>query len=379
MNMKKLWIFTLLLALLVTTPAPKAQAQSVREASAEIIEGVAAMQFPEDNSDVDMLCPICGETVTWIALHMDAEKNTQDTRRLKNLHIYMTGDMVGIDIFDPKSNTGGFMFRTNKENEHSVIHLNGYKLNASQGVLMAEYGEVSIVGEGEAWGRRNNPDYGSNLDVRGEAEINVYGGTYYRNSPQPMVKVVEDGTFNLYGGTLVSNDSQEASSIRVEGGTCNIYGGLLESGYGSREGSNLTVEPEGTAYIYGGQLVGGKDGVGGNILTSGTLEIHGGEISGNVKQMDGSLTITGGAFNSVITAENATIEGGTFTADVTKFVKEGIKVSHKDGVYTVGGEDTGLELPWLWIAVGGAAVIVVVILLVVLSKKKNRQTEPEKA
>jgi len=376
--MKKLWIFVLL-ALLLTTSAPRAQAQGVRGASAEIIEVVAAMQFPDDNSDVELPCPICGETVTWIALHMDAEINTQDTRRLKNRHIYMTGDIVGTDIYDPKSNTGGFMFRTNKENEHSVIHLNGYALNASQGVLMAEYGEVSIVGDGEAWGRRNNPDYGSSLDVRGEAAINIYGGTYYRNSPQPMVKILEEGTFNLYRGTLEGNDGQETGSIRVEGGTCNLYGGLLESGYGSREGSNLTVEPEGTAVIYGGELVGGKDGVGGNILTSGTLEIHGGEISGNVKQMDGSLTITGGQFNSAIVAENATITGGTFTTDVTEFVKEGVKVSHKDGICTVGGEDTEPELPWLWIAVGGAAVLAAVVLLIVVSKKKNRQTEPEEA
>ena len=375
--MKK--VFVLLLALLLTTPVLQAQAQSVRPAHVEIMEEAAQMQFPEDKSDVQLPCPICGETVTWIALHMDAELNTQDTRRLNNRHIYMAGDMVGVDIYDPKSNTGGFMFRTNKENEHSVIHLNGYDLNASQGVLMAEHGEVSILGEGECWGRRNNPDYGSNLDVRGEAEINVYGGTYYRNSPQPMVKVVEDGTFNLYGGTLEGNDGQEASSIRVEGGTCNIYGGLLESGYGSREGSNLTVEAEGKATIYGGELLGGKDGVGGNILTSGTLEICGGIISGNVKEMDGSLTITGGALDSVITAENITIEGGTFTRDVSQFVKEGVKVSHKDGVYTVGGENAALEQPWLWIALGGAAVLVVVILLIVLSKKKNRQTEPEKA
>lgn len=371
--MKRGMVFVLLLALLLTTPVPQVQAE-VREASAEVIAEAAQMVFPEDKSDVELFCPVCYKVVVWQALYLEAEINTQDTRRLNNRHIYMAGDLKGEDIYDPLTNTGGFMFRTNKENEHSVIHLNGHKLDASQGVLMVEYGEVSIIGDGEAWGRRNNPDFGSALDVRGDAELNVYGGKYYRNSPQPMVKIVEEGIFNLYGGTLEGNDSQEPGSVRVENGTFNLYGGVLESGFGSRMGSNLVVFEEGTANIYGGELTGGRDATGGNIYNKGTLNVYGGKISGEIREEGGNETITGGYLDSKITAENASITGGTFTTDITPFVKEGFKANMKNGVYTVG---EGMELPWLWIAVGGAAVVVLVVVIVVVSAaaKKRKQKE----
>ena len=375
--MKRGLFFVLLLALLLTTPVPQVQAQSVQEISAEILDMTEQMQFPADQESVEMRCPVCLQTVTWYALHVDAEINTQETRRLNNLHIYMVGDIVGEDIFDPKTNTGGFMFRTAKTNRHSVIHLNGHTLNASQGVLMVEYGEVSIIGDGEAWGRRNNPDFGSALDVRIGAELNIYGGKYYRNSPQPMVKIVEEGTFNLYGGTLEGNDSQEPGSVRVENGTFNLYGGVLESGFSSRVGSNLVVYEEGTANIYGGEFTGGRDASGGNIYNKGTLNIYGGKISGEIREEGGNETITGGYLDSKITAENASITGGTFTTDITPFVKEGFKANMKNGTYTVG---EGVELPWMWIAVGGAAVVVLVVVILVVSaagKKKKAEEKPQ--
>ncbi len=386
--MKRVLVFVLLLALLLPTPVLQAQA-AISEAAAQelersrkVIADASAMQFPGDSTDVELPCPICGETVVWYAWYLDAEVNTQQNRRLENRHLYLAGDMVGTDIYDPKSNTGGFMFVTGTDNKHSVIHLNGYNINASQGVVSVDDGEVSIIGDGDVWGRRNNKDFGSSLDVRDGEELNIYGGTYYRSSPQPLVKIVEEGTVNLYGGKFVGNDSQEASTVRVEDGTCNIYGGRLESGYGSREGSNLTVEPEGTAVIADGVLVGGKDGVGGNILTSGTLEIHGGEISGNVKQMDGSLTITGGQFDSAILAENMTIEGGAFSTDITKFVETGFKIRRMEDYYIVyfGGASA---TEWLWMcAIAGGVVVVLVVVIVavwVAGKKKKRQTEPEEA
>ena len=379
--MKRGLVFALLLALLLTTPVQATEQEEVVigasqkvENGEKVIAEAATMQFPEDNRDVELFCPVCYKVVVWQALYLEAEINTQDTRRLNNRHIYMAGDLKGEDIYDPLTNTGGFMFRTNKENEHSVIHLNGHKLDASQGVLMVESGEVSIIGKGTAWGRRNNPDFGSSLDVRNGAQLNIYGGTYYRISPQPLLKIVEEGTANIYGGTLVANEKYENSSVKVENGTCNIYGGMLEGGFANRVGGNLMVETDGVAAIHGGELLGGLDATGGNISNAGKLHITGGKISGAIRGADGSLVITGGEISSEIDSTNVRITGGTFTKDVRQYVQEGFKVKLKDGIYTVTEGSAGL--PWQWLAIGGGALVVLVALIVVLTaagKKKKKQ------
>lgn len=382
--MKKL--VSLLLALLLTTPVLQAQAAIPGAAAEEmaraekVLADVAAMQLPADNTDVEMPCPICGETVTWLAWGMESEINTRDNRYLENKHLYLISDFTGTEIDDPKSNTWGWVFRTAKANTHSVIHLNGKTLRASQGGVGAFHGELNVIGDGFVWGNRGtNSSFGSNLDAGEGATLNIYGGTYYKTSIRPLLYVNGEGsTCNIYGGRLEGNDNKADGIAAIEGGgTFNMYGGTLESGYLSADGDTLQVNEGCTANIYGGKLIGGKDEAGGNIYTAGKVEIHGGEISGAVKAaIDGKLTITGGHLNSTVVGENMTIEGGTFTTDITRFVPEGVRVSEKKGLYTVGDDAVvGGDMLWLWIALGGVAVLVVAITLLALAAKKKKKDE----
>ena len=100
--MKK--IVTLLLAALLLLPGMQAYATAPTEGAEEapapeqVLSAVAAMQFPADNSDVEMPCPICGETVTWLAWGMESEINTRDNRYLENRHLYLISDFTGTEI-----------------------------------------------------------------------------------------------------------------------------------------------------------------------------------------------------------------------------------------------------------------------------------------
>lgn len=376
--MKKL--LSLLLALMLTTPVLQAQAE-VPDHGTQVINAVKEMAFPADESDVEMPCPICGETVTWLAWGMESEINTRDNRYLENRHLYLISDFTGTEIDDPVSNAWGWVFRTAKANTHSVIHLNGHTLKAAQGGIGAFHGEVNVIGDGYVWGNRGtNASFGSNLDAGEGATLNIYGGTYYKTSSRPLLYVNGEGsTCNIYGGTLEGNDNKSDGTVAVEnGGTFNMYGGAVESGYLSKDGDTLQVKEESTANIYGGKVIGGKDEAGGNIYTAGKVEIHGGEISGSVKaSVDGKLTITGGHLNSVILGENVLIEGGTFTTDITRLVAEGVSVSQKDGIYGVGSDAAALggNVPWLWIAVGGAAVLAVILVTVLALKAKKKKED----
>ena len=381
--MKKM--LTLLLALLLTTPVLQTQAAVPGTAAEEmaraekVLADVAAMQFPTDNTDVKMPCPICGETVTWLAWGMDSEINTRDNRYLENRHLYLISDFTGTEIDDPASNAWGWVFRTAKANTHSVIHLNGKTLKASQGGISSFHGEVNVIGDGYVWGNRGtNSSFGSNLDAGEGATLNIYGGTYYKTSSRPLLYINGEGsTCNIYGGKLEGNDNKADGTVVVEnGGSFNMYGGTVETGYLSKEGDSLLVNTDSKACIYGGSVIGGKDKTGGNIYVGGTLEIHGGSISGAIKEFDGKLTITGGQLNSQILGEAITVEGGTFTTDITKFVPEGIQISQKDGMYGVGADAVmGGDVPWLWIAIGGVAVLVVAITVVALAARKKKEDE----
>ena len=381
--MKKFVI--LLLAALLILPGMQAFASAPTESAEEaptpeqILADVAAMQFPADHSDVEMLCPICGETVTWLAWGMESEINTRDNRYLENRHLYLISDFTGTAIDDPITNAWGWVFRTAKANTHSVIHLNGKTLKASQGGISAFHGEVNVIGDGYVWGNRGtNQDFASNLDVGEGATLNIYGGTYYKTAIRPLAQASGEGSvLNIYGGKLEGNDNKADGTVLIEdGATFNLYGGTIESGYMSKEGDTLRVDPGSTANIYGGKVVGGTDETGGNIYTSGKLNIYGGEISGAIKEFDGSLTITGGQLNSMVLGENVTISGGTFTTDITKFVAEGIPVAQKDGTYAVGVTAlSGGAAPWLWIAIGGGVVLIVAITLLAVLTKKNKEEE----
>ena len=379
--MKKL--FALLLTLVLTLPVLQAQAALPDEATKElaraekVIADVNQMQFPADESDVEMPCPICGETVTWLAWGVESEINTRDNRYLGNRHLYLISDFVGTEVDDPPVNCWGWVFRTAKANTHSVIHLNGKTLQGSQGGIGSFHGEVNVIGDGVVYGNRGtNSNFGSNLDAGEGATLNIYGGTYYKTSNRPLLYVNGEGsTCNIYAGKLEGNDNKADGAVQLaDGGTFNLYGGSVESGYLSEDGDTLLINEDCSANIYAGKLAGGKDETGGNIHVDGKLKIYGGEISGAVKTAGGKIDISGGHLNSKLVGENITITGGTFTTDITRLVAEGIPVNGKDGIYGVGEDAAAVAtFPWLWVAVGGAvaAAVVVITALAIKAKKKK--------
>ena len=74
-----------------------------------------------------------------------------------------------------------------------------------------------------------------------------------------------------------------------------------------------------------------------------------------------------------MTGENITIQGGSFSTNITRYVPEGVQLRQKDGWYTVGAA-AKLDLTWLWLAIAGAAVLAAVlvpVLIITIKKKKQ--------
>lgn len=349
----------------------------------DVVKAASEMVFPTDGSDAKLPCPICGETVTWYAWELYNENNSDPDRRyLNNIHIFLIGDMTGIeDIFDRTINIDGFVFQSRKSNEHSVIHLNGYAINGPQAGVYARGGELNIIGEGTVRGHRENSKFGSNLHIDNGGTLNIFGGTYDKTKALPLLRITEGSTCNFYGGTLMGNDFLTGGTVRVvEDGTFNMYGGTIETGYSSAQGDTVYVEL-GKANIHGGTILGGRGAQGGNITAdAGELNITGGNINGAILAPGATVTVTGGNFDSTLTGPLINITGGTFTLDMTEYMDEGYVCSEKDGSFTVQTvqEQKSEAFPVeLILPIGGGvlAVVVAVVVILLLSKKKKPQDE----
>ncbi len=177
---------------------------------------------------------------------------------------------------------------------------------------------------------RDEARWGTGVSVAKNATFNMYGGTISGNTAYDSTNiaaggVVVNGTFNMYGGELVNNyrstkSETMGSAVMVNStGTFNMMGGLIarNASQDSEYGNTSTIARNGGAvYVKGG-----------------TFNMSGGEISKNTAGAyyapsdggavyvanDGAFKMSGG----VITGNTASRNGGGVAVDKGTFTMSG--------------------------------------------------------
>lgn len=177
---------------------------------------------------------------------------------------------------------------------------------------------------------RDEARWGTGVSVAKNATFNMYGGTISGNTAYDSTNiaaggVVVNGTFNMYGGELVNNyrstkSETLGSAVMVNStGTFNMMGGLIarNASQDSEYGNTSTIARNGGAvYVKGG-----------------TFNMSGGEISKNTAGAyyapsdggavyvanDGAFKMSGG----VITGNTASRNGGGVAVDKGTFTMSG--------------------------------------------------------
>ena len=146
-------------------------------------------------------------------------------------------------------------------------------------------------------------------------------------SMSPVFSVSAKSTFKLYGGTLTSLYSAERGGVGlIQEGTMYMYGGVLEGGKTTstatnRGGGNLEVITNGTFYMYGGTIRNGNSiSYGGNVSAYASAKIYllGGVIENGHSDMGG---------NDVAAKGNITVGGTMKIGELYMFTGKLIKVS----------------------------------------------------
>ena len=143
-----------------------------------------------------------------------------------------------------------------------------------------------------------------------------------------IVNIQAKATVNLYGGTLDGTSIKETTSTGMsgfvnvaKGGRFNMYSGqMLGMGQVSRmnkttnqkietiktNGAAVSVAKDGSFYLYGGTITGGKAHKGGSVYVAGKFVMNGGTVTGGSAREGGNLYVTGGS----LTLKGGTVKGG---------------------------------------------------------------------
>lgn len=189
----------------------------------------------------------------------------------------------------------------------ACLHLNGHNITATATSAIFATGKLNVMGEGTVSGT-GTPDAsyaahrGAAVDLdNAAAVVNLYGGNYTK--PASISKVVVNvfrngGTMNLFDGVTIDISSHaKGSCVRSFYGPVNIYGGTYV-GTGNAatvHAYNWSTTKSGTVRVFGGNISGAYQGVGGSgqVNGRGTVEIYGGTIS-NVRFSSYVNVIIGG-------------------------------------------------------------------------------------
>ena len=249
-------------------------------------------------------CPHCKTQVAWTAYTSQNETG----------HFYLTGAKT--------------ISLTIAAGTDMVLDLNGYTLTNSSARYIV-LGKLSIMDSGAGQYAASTGWVGGKVVGSGYAGNN--GGVIHNN-----------GTFNLYGGTLVFTDAgrdvHRGGVVYLYSGTMNMYGGVLDgSAYDNVEATGWisdTKLPKGvggafyqntsassTFNMYAGHMIGGNAYAGGTAgfrtyptATTVVTNITGGSFHGGTAAVTagGNLYFDGAtAANGSVNVKNVAITGGT--------------------------------------------------------------------
>ena len=203
---------------------------------------------------------------------------------------------------------------------------NGMISNNNCGVINA--GDFNMYG-GTISGNINkkNSDYGGGVCVAAQHTFNMYGGTISGNTAGYGGGVNNKGTFNMYDGSTISDNTEctlpgafsHGGGAVYNADTFNMKGGVISGNTSEGYGGGV-FNCNGTFNMSSGEIKGNKstdvnNGGGGVYIEAGKFEMSGGKITdnsskqdgGGVDQNGGTLTLSGTAIimkNKVNNNEN---------------------------------------------------------------------------
>ena len=209
-------------------------------------------------------------------------------------------------------------------------------------------------------------------------DITVTGGIVTGSGAKASGVRIENGTFNMYGGTICGNKYSGVYLAAYYTPAFNMYGGAIRGNVGYAIGGGVYAG-DGTFTMEDGTISdnvvsGGTARSGGGVSVSGTFIMNGGTISNNIanddtlKSTGGGVYVGSGSFTmsegAVITGNSANIGGGVYVSDGKTFTMNGGTISNntagasaawqEEDYHVAGGVylDTGSTLQ-----LSGAAVI----------------------
>ena len=193
---------------------------------------VVVKQF--DNSDLvfdtgtaNAVCPACGEMKSWTAIN-----GTGSVSVTSGNHYYLASDIV--------STAGAYMTLSAKT---ACLHLNGHDLTYSGRIFLTTanvnlFSKLNIMGDGVVTSTGTHDTYATGtIHLAGTVELNLYGGTYrYQGTTYAPIRVTAaNGVANIYDGAVIDGDN--GTAIMVENGTLNLLGGTIVGSVNATKGT----------------------------------------------------------------------------------------------------------------------------------------------
>ena len=326
----------------------QAQLMAIDEALAELSEEQAAGL---DMTHYEKICAALNAPA--LVAEQDGEhdhdkmKPWTETTSLPNAagSYYLTKDVTLTAEWEPKSGT--------------VLCLNGYSitLNAERDVIyMQANGTIftlyDCIGTGTiTHGMNDDTKYQGGGVAVSDGTFNMYGGTIIDNikgaNNYGGGVAVYCGTFNMYNGKIINNATSAGGygggGVYVSRGTFNMYDGEISGNTAMGEGGGILLADNSTFIMTGGSIsknVGGDTNYGGGICVSygSTFTMKGGNVTDNKSGKGGGVYVLeaeGSYGKNTFHMDGGTITGNTATT--TGYQPGGGVYVPADGIFTMSG------------------------------------------
>jgi endogenous inhibitor of DNA gyrase (YacG/DUF329 family) len=309
-----------------------------------------------DNSDLVLdaenkaKCPVCGEVVVWTAI-TEVSTESHGYEFVGDGHYYLANNIT----YEGTGTALGIWYNSEYKGRPACLHLNGHNITATNGSAIFGGMELNIMGNGIVSGNKDSASQGSALQLNsGGAIVNVYGGTYTKNTDNgnsPVVNIGAAGnTLNIFDSVVIDSRGAKGNTVQATWGTLNIFGGEIYGGT-SVASSNHNVWAAGDQGVlcFTGGLIKGLDGsnASGTAITVGTgstMYLGGNAVAKRddginkslIYNYNGKLYVLNDFTGSASVKFASSYTAGTTLADT--MAQCGSLV---EGVFTAGGSYTG--------------------------------------
>lgn len=240
----------------------------------------------------------------------------------------------------------------------------------SLGDSSGEYSSTLTINGGRGYKNSYTKD-GSIIKVQNQGTLSLYEDVVLRDNFHHIDTykgnggaVYNNGTFLMYGGSILDNLAAYAGSGVYNVGTFRLYGGLIQNNYYAYQGSGVYNGKGGSFEMFDGQILDNESEYGSGVFNDGIFRLKGGTISGNSAyggggiynySLDALLEISGGLISNnlgyllgggIYSYGNIVMTGGTIRNNVCESAStpyddinddNGGGIYHGSGSFTMSG------------------------------------------